>query len=253
MPYPAHQDKKNYKKQQEESLKNVAAPTPAPAAEPLPEKTKERKAYPHMEREKRDWKQKELTSGHTHDRRSGTGREDRPRKAGGGYGNVGNVKDEQNADKYVKETAEEAKPEETKVEAEVPAVEVKPASPQKLTLDEYYKSKGVDVAFNVAAKGPAKRGEINADWLKKEKLQVLQTKEDKRQQEKGNTEQTVKFSTTKVGLDLDEDKLNIVGFGSKAAPKHHEHKHGEKHEHKHYDNKGKKGKLQFSADDFPAL
>jgi len=28
---------------------------------------------------------------------------DRPRKAGGGYGNVGNIKDEQNREKYVKE------------------------------------------------------------------------------------------------------------------------------------------------------
>lgn len=31
---------------------------------------------------------------------------DRPRKAGGGYGNVGNIKDEQNTEKYVKEGEE---------------------------------------------------------------------------------------------------------------------------------------------------
>ena len=42
-------------------------------------------------------------SGHYLDRRSGTGRDDRPRKAGGGRGNVGNLKDELKKDKYVKE------------------------------------------------------------------------------------------------------------------------------------------------------
>jgi hypothetical protein len=45
---------------------------------------------------------KGVPEGHTHDRRSGTGRHDRPRKEGGGKGNVGNVKDEMNKEKYIK-------------------------------------------------------------------------------------------------------------------------------------------------------
>ena len=47
---------------------------------------------------------KGVPEGHTLDRRSGTGRVDRPRKQGGGFGNVGNAKDELNRDKYEKPT-----------------------------------------------------------------------------------------------------------------------------------------------------
>lgn len=46
---------------------------------------------------------KGVPEGHTHDRKSGTGRHDRPRKEGGGKGNIGNVKDELNKEKYIQE------------------------------------------------------------------------------------------------------------------------------------------------------
>ena len=45
---------------------------------------------------------KGVPEGHTLDRRSGTGRDERPRKQGGGRGNIGNVHDELNRDKYEK-------------------------------------------------------------------------------------------------------------------------------------------------------
>ncbi len=44
--------------------------------------------------------EKGVPAGHPLDRRSGTGREDRPRKQGGGRGNIGNVHDELNKEKY---------------------------------------------------------------------------------------------------------------------------------------------------------
>ena len=42
-------------------------------------------------------------TGHYLDRRSGTGRVDKPRKEGGGRGGIGNLQDEFNKDKYIKE------------------------------------------------------------------------------------------------------------------------------------------------------
>jgi len=80
-------------------------------------------------------------------------------------------------------------------------------------------------------------------------LTVLESKEDKKNQEK-NGEQNVKHTSIKVGLDLDEEKLNVVGFGAKPHHvKHEDHKGAEKR-----DNKGgKKNKPLFSADDFPSL
>lgn len=52
-------------------------------------------------------------------------------------------------------------------------MEAKPEEPQPLTLDEYYKSKGLEVTNTYEGKGPAKKGEINAEWIKKEKLTLL--------------------------------------------------------------------------------
>ena len=69
---------------------------------------------------------------------------DKPRKEGGGWGNVGNLKDELNKDKYVKEAPEgETQPEPTETKEGEPVAEPKPEEPQALTLEEYYKSKGV--------------------------------------------------------------------------------------------------------------
>lgn len=56
----------------------------------------------------------------------------------------------------------------------------KPQEPEKLTLEEYYKSKGIELNNTVTQKVPVKKAEINADWIKKEKLVVLETKEEKK-------------------------------------------------------------------------
>lgn len=69
------------------------------------------------------------------DRRSGTGRVDKPRKEGGGRGNVGNLHDEENKEKYIKEGEENVEDE---------TEEAKPEEPQGMTLQEYYESRGIE-------------------------------------------------------------------------------------------------------------
>lgn len=175
---------------------------------------------------------------------------DRPRKAGGGYGNVGNVKDERKQDKYIKEyeAKQDVKPlapeEEVAVQEEQKAPE-----PEAPTLEEYYKSKGVDLAYNPQQNKPVKKGDVNADWLKKEKLTLISTKEDLKNQERNN-QQTTKHNSSKVGLGIDESDFGKVGFGQKAAPTRDNREAQRTEEPKRG---GKKNKPQFSADDFPSL
>ena len=59
------------------------------------------------------------------------------------------------------------------VEAEV---EVVPPEPEAPTLSEYYKSKGIELSNGYEQKVPVKKGEIDAEWIKKEKLTILETK-----------------------------------------------------------------------------
>lgn len=62
-------------------------------------------------------------------------------------------------------------------------------------------------------KAPVK-GEVNADWLKKEKLTLIETKEDKRRQE--NVKQNVLLhNNTRVERDLANSE--ILGFGNKPV------------------------------------
>ncbi len=74
---------------------------------------------------------------------------------------------------------------------------------------------------------------------------MVQTKEEKKHEER-NTEQTVKFTSGKAGLEVDEATKSVLGFGAK--PTQH-NKNEERVEKKG----GKKGKIQFNADDFPSL
>lgn len=132
------------------------------------------------------------------------------------------MKDEQNQERYVKEGDENKpeKPTEKPVpeESVVELFEPKVPEPEKPTLEEYYKSKGIDLAYNPQSKAPVKKGEVDAEWIKKEKLTVVATKEELKNQER-NTEQAVKHTSGKVGLDIDESDFDKVGFGKKPAPK----------------------------------
>lgn len=89
------------KQQKIQEAENIAKAATQPINEEAPEKTKENSKV----RNYRPRPQKELTDGHFHDRRSGTGRDDRPRK---GRGNVGNLDDELNKEKFERKEGETA-------------------------------------------------------------------------------------------------------------------------------------------------
>jgi hypothetical protein len=42
-----------------------------------------------------------------------------------------------------------------------------------VTLEEYYKNKGIELNNTFEQKAPVKKADINAEWIKKEKLVVL--------------------------------------------------------------------------------
>lgn len=98
-----------------------------------------------------------------------------------------------------------------------------------------------------AQKGPSKKNNINAEWIKKEKLTVIQTKEDKKNIER-NGQNLVKFSDTRASLD---DNLEALGFNSKPTRKA-EDKKDQKSDYKgKVSGKGKK--VALSKEDFPSL
>lgn len=74
---------------------------------------------------------------------------------------------------------------------------------------------------------------------------MIATKEDLKNQERNNA-QTVKHTSAKLGLGIDESDFDKVGFGQKGAPK-------EAQRTEEPQKRGKKAKPQFTADDFPSL
>lgn len=86
-------------------------------------------------------------------------------------------------------------------------------------MAEYYQSKGIDINSVGGQKKAPVRGEVNAEWLKKEKLTLIETKEDKRKQE--NVKQNIlQHNNTKVELDLGNPE--ILGFGTRPVQKQRE-------------------------------
>lgn len=76
-----------------------------------------------------------------------------------------------NQNKYLKDGLEENPPvTENNEGGEEVTKEVEPDAP---TLEEYYKSKGVDIQNTETGPKQPKKGEVNAEWIKKEKLTVL--------------------------------------------------------------------------------
>ena len=90
-----------------------------------------------------------------------------------------------------------------------------------------------------------KKGELKADWFKKEKLDVLETKEDRRGGKQA-AQQIVQRGEAKVGLSIEEESMGMLGFGKKASQSRGD-------DHKNDRKGGRKNKPAFSADDFPAL
>lgn len=118
-----------------------------------------------------------------------------------------------------------------------------------MTLDEYYKSKGVDLTYQPQNK-PVKKEEINADWIKKEKLTLLKTKEDLKNEEK-KIQSNTKNTGSSSGKAVEESTQKFVGFGSKPTPKDTQKTNDHRDDNKR--GGGKKGKPQFSNEDFPTL
>ena len=105
------------------------------------------------------------------------------------------------------------------------------------------------MSYQQKEKAPVKKDDIKAEWIKKEKLTLMTTKEDLRANEK-KAQQSIVQNTTKSGLNIDESDYDKVGFGSKPAPK----EAPRQEEHQKGGRRGKKAnRPQFSADDFPSL
>lgn len=70
-------------------------------------------------------------------------------------------------------------------------------------------------------KAVTKKADLNAEWIKKEKLVVLESKEDKKLSERSG-QNVVKFSSARVGLD---EKVESLGLFERKAPKKQEEHH----------------------------
>ena len=118
---------------------------------------------------------------------------------------------------------------------------MKPEEPQALTLEEYYKNKGVEVSNVYEKKAVARKADLNAEWIKKEKLTIIESKEDKKLSER-NGQNVVKFASSRVGLD---ENLESLGLFERKAPKRQE----EPRRHEGKQNK----RQQIREEDFPSL
>ncbi len=128
-----------------------------------------------------------------------------------------------------------------------------------MTLQEYYESKGVDVNQINKRQDPVKKTEVNADWIKKEKLTVLETKEDKKRETRNKVQ--VPKNELQPGQSVAEDnKAELLGFHSKQSAKRPERNRDEKEERPRDNNKKpvagggkKKEKIVINEDEFPTL
>ena len=83
-----------------------------------------------------------------------------------------------------------------------------------MTLDEYYKTKGVDITDLGQKKDAPKKSEINAEWIKKEKLTLMNTKEDEKMKSRNAEFVNKREFADKVGLG-DNVNTEILGFTTK--------------------------------------
>lgn len=92
-----------------------------------------------------------------------------PRKGAGGRGGIGNLKDELNQDKILSRVAEDETEEEQK-----------PPSPERLTLEEYYAKQGLNINDLDRKRETvnSKKDAPKADWVAKEKLEFVKSKQD---------------------------------------------------------------------------
>ena len=117
---------------------------------------------------------------------------------------------------------------------------------------EYYQSKGIAINTAVERKAQVKV-EVNAEWLKKEKLTLLETKEDKKRQEVVR-ENVPQHNNTRVELGFNNSE--ILGFGtSKPVQRVREEEPRAQNNNTNGQKGGKRNqtKVNLKEDDFPTL
>jgi hypothetical protein len=131
---------------------------------------------------KHDREQKPLKGAYDHrlfDRQSANNKPSEARKHGGGAGNIGSLRDELNQDKIFARVKEEG----DEPVDETPKIPEKPS----LTLDQYYLQQGISIESleKQLSKEEHKKktGPVDAEWISKEKLTLMKTKEDTKDDE----------------------------------------------------------------------
>lgn len=80
-------------------------------------------------------------------------------------------------------------------------------------------------------------------------MTLIESKEDKKNSER-NSQNFVKFNSSKVGLDENVESLGLFAKKEQQQQRKPEEKRDNKHE---YKGKGKKEKVVIQEEDFPAL
>lgn len=118
-------------------------------------------------------------------------------------------------------------------------------------MAEYYQSKGVEINTTAERRVPV-RGEVNAEWLKKEKLTLIETKEDKRRTE--NIRQNItQHNNTRVETGFGNSE--ILGFGATRTVQRPREEEPQRIQPTNGQKGGKRTqtKVNLKEDDFPTL
>jgi hypothetical protein len=95
---------------------------------------------------------------------------------------------------------------------------------------------------------------VNADWIKKEKLTVLETKEDKKNETRNKVQ--VKTKDLVPGQSVNEENAQLLGFKSKESfrppQRNREEEKPARDNKKPRENAGK-NKIVINDDEFPTL
>ncbi|CAD8082019.1 unnamed protein product [Paramecium primaurelia] len=211
-------------------------------------------------------KQKGLTAEpHPKDRHSGTGIGKELRKEGGGRRNWGNYKDDLKQEKYEgaiegKEVSKEQNTEQ-QGEEQQPQENV-PQAPAEKTLADYYQARGVNVE-EVLKKQQQKVQpvvKIDEEALKKEKLQVMRTREDQKREQEQKATKKQSGQQQAYRSEMSTEGQQYFGFTNdqRRNDRNDRNDKNDRKDNNNY-NKGQKKQqqpnngVQFDDKDFPSL
>ncbi|CAD8062823.1 unnamed protein product [Paramecium primaurelia] len=212
-------------------------------------------------------KQKGLTADpHPKDRHSGTGIGKELRKEGGGRRNWGNYKDDLKQEKYQGAIEGKEAPQEQNTEQqgeEQQPQENVPQAPAEKTLADYYQARGVNV--EEVLKNQKQKVQpvvkIDEEALKKEKLQVMRTREDeKREKEQKATKKSSGQQQQGYRSEMSTEGQQYFGFtnDTRRNDRNEKNDRNDRKDNNNY-NKGQKKQqqpnngVQFDDKDFPSL